>query len=182
MTGTCLLTASSQGRMGEPLALRGWQGRCGMGLAMGWRLIGPSPFDITEAHSLETGPRPMCVLRNALQLRGDPVEAAVEQMNPAGRAQFRACFERFDAADWDQQLEHDVEAGYLDWLVEEALGDLKAGRCRELGNIRPVHASGVDATRRPRRCRSTPIGPMSCSKRNRVTLPCISSESDAFGR
>ena len=60
------------------------------------------------------------------------IEAALEQLDPAGRARFRAWFERFDAEDWDQQLEHDVEAGALDWLAEEALADLKAGRCRQL--------------------------------------------------
>jgi hypothetical protein len=60
------------------------------------------------------------------------IEAAVQQLDPAGRARFRAWFERFDAADWDQQLENDVEAGALDWLAEESLADLKAGRCRQL--------------------------------------------------
>jgi hypothetical protein len=59
-------------------------------------------------------------------------EAAVEQLDPAGRARFRAWFERFDAADWDQQLEHNMEAGALDWLAEEALAALKAGRCGQL--------------------------------------------------
>ena len=59
------------------------------------------------------------------------IEAAVQQLDPAGRTRFRAWFERFDAADWDQQLENDVEAGALDWLAEEALTDLAAGRCRE---------------------------------------------------
>ncbi len=64
------------------------------------------------------------------------IEAALQQLDPAGRAQFRAqfraWFERFDAADWDQQLQNDVEAGALDWLAEEALAELKAGRCRQL--------------------------------------------------
>jgi hypothetical protein len=59
-------------------------------------------------------------------------EAAVEQLDPAGRARFRAWFERFDAADWDQHLEDELEAGALDWLAEKALADLKAGRCIDL--------------------------------------------------
>ena len=59
------------------------------------------------------------------------IEAAVEQLPPAERAQFRAWFERFDAADWDQQLEQDAEAGALDWLADEALDDLAAGRCSD---------------------------------------------------
>jgi hypothetical protein len=60
------------------------------------------------------------------------IEAAVTQLPPAERAQFRAWFESFDAADWDQQFEQDVQAGALDWLAEEALVDLAAGRCSEL--------------------------------------------------
>jgi hypothetical protein len=60
------------------------------------------------------------------------IEAAVEQLDPAGCARFRACFERFNAADWDQQLPHDVQTEALDWLADEALADLKAGRCRQL--------------------------------------------------
>ena len=59
------------------------------------------------------------------------IEAAVEQLPPAERAQFRAWFERFDAADWDQQLEQDAAAGALDWLADEALDDLAAGRCTD---------------------------------------------------
>ena len=60
------------------------------------------------------------------------IEAAVTQLPPAERAQFRAWFESFDAADWDQQFEQDVHAGALDWLAEEALVDLAAGRFSEL--------------------------------------------------
>jgi hypothetical protein len=59
------------------------------------------------------------------------IESSVEQLDPAGRARSRAWFERFDAADWDQQLEHDVQTGALDWLAEEALADLKDGRRHE---------------------------------------------------
>ena len=33
---------------------------------------------------------------------------------------------------WDRQLEADVKAGKLDQLAEEALEDLRAGRCTDL--------------------------------------------------
>ena len=33
---------------------------------------------------------------------------------------------------WDRQLEEDVKAGKLDQLAEEALEDLRSGRCTEL--------------------------------------------------
>ena len=59
------------------------------------------------------------------------IEAAVEQLPPAERAQFRAWYESFDASDWDQEFEQDVQAGALDWLAEEALADFAAGRCSE---------------------------------------------------
>ena len=53
----------------------------------------------------------------------------MEQLDSGERAQFHAWFERFAAADWDRQLEQDVETGVLDWLAEEALAVLAVGRC-----------------------------------------------------
>ena len=59
------------------------------------------------------------------------IEAAVEQLAPEQRAEFRAWFEAFDAREWDLQMEQDLQSGRLDWLAEEALGDLAAGRCTD---------------------------------------------------
>ncbi|MCP9809423.1 hypothetical protein KBY58_08250 [Cyanobium sp. HWJ4-Hawea] len=59
------------------------------------------------------------------------IEAAVEQLAPEQRAQFRAWFDAFDAREWDQQMDQDVGAGRLDWLADEALADLSAGRCTD---------------------------------------------------
>ena len=59
------------------------------------------------------------------------IEAAVEQLDPEQRAQFRAWFEAFDAREWDLQIEQDLGTGRLDWLAEEALVDLAAGRCTD---------------------------------------------------
>ena len=59
------------------------------------------------------------------------IEAAVERLAPEQRALFRAWFEAFDAREWDQQIEQDVSSGRLDWLAEEALGDLASGRCTD---------------------------------------------------
>ena len=55
----------------------------------------------------------------------------MEQLAPEQRAQFRAWFEAFDAREWDLQIEQDRGTGRLDWLVEEALGGLAAGRCTD---------------------------------------------------
>lgn len=49
------------------------------------------------------------------------IEAAVEQLAPEQRAQFRAWFEAFDAREWDLQIEQDLGTDRLDWLAEEAL-------------------------------------------------------------
>ena len=59
------------------------------------------------------------------------IEAAVEQLAPEQRAEFRAWFEAFDAREWDLQLEQDLQAGHLDWLANQALDDLTAGRCTD---------------------------------------------------
>jgi len=47
-------------------------------------------------------------------------------------SEFRAWFGEFDAEAWDRQLEEDVAAGRLDFLAEEALHDLRNGRCTDL--------------------------------------------------
>ncbi len=62
----------------------------------------------------------------------EEIEAAVRQLTPAKRAEFRAWFLSFDATDWDQQIENDMAAGKLDWLANEAISDSQAGRCSEL--------------------------------------------------
>ncbi len=58
----------------------------------------------------------------------EELEAAVQRLSPEERAAFRAWFAEFDAQEWDAQLEADVAAGRLDWLVAEALSDRAAGR------------------------------------------------------
>jgi hypothetical protein len=59
------------------------------------------------------------------------IEDAVRQLSAEERAAFRAWFAEFDAEEWDRQLEADVSAGRLDWLVEEARQDLREGRCTD---------------------------------------------------
>jgi hypothetical protein len=59
------------------------------------------------------------------------IEEAVRQLTPEDRAAFRAWFADYDAAEWDRQLESDVAAGKLDWLIAEGQADLLAGRCTD---------------------------------------------------
>ena len=61
----------------------------------------------------------------------EEIEAAVQQLSPVKRAEFRAWFLSFDATDWDQQMEDDINAGKLDWLADQAISLIQAGRCSE---------------------------------------------------
>ena len=60
------------------------------------------------------------------------IENAVRQLSPKELAAFRTWFTDFEAALWDRQIEEDEAAGRLDDLAEEALRDLREGRCTDL--------------------------------------------------
>lgn len=59
------------------------------------------------------------------------IEDAVRRLSKEERAAFRAWFAEFDGDEWDRQLEADVAAGRLDWLMDEAREDLRQGRCSD---------------------------------------------------
>ena len=61
----------------------------------------------------------------------EQLENGVRQLSAEELATFRAWFAEFDAEQWDRQLETDVSAGRLDWLVEEARRDSREGRCTD---------------------------------------------------
>jgi hypothetical protein len=60
------------------------------------------------------------------------IENAVRGFSSGDLATFRQWFAEFDAELWDRQLEQDVSAGRLDALADEALMDLREGRCADL--------------------------------------------------
>jgi hypothetical protein len=60
------------------------------------------------------------------------IEQAVRQLSEQELATFRAWFAEYDAQLWDEQFERDVVAGKLDALANEALDDLRNGRCTDL--------------------------------------------------
>ena len=62
----------------------------------------------------------------------EDIEKAVATLPPEQFARFRAWFERFDAARFDQKIERDAREGKFDRLADEAIDDLRAGRAREL--------------------------------------------------
>lgn len=60
------------------------------------------------------------------------IENAVQKLSRTDLTAFRDWFHSFDAVAWDKQFEEDVTAGRLDALADEALRDLREGRCTEL--------------------------------------------------
>ena len=60
------------------------------------------------------------------------IEDAIRRLPPQDLATLRAWFAEYDAKVWDRQFEEDVAAGRLDALAEEALRDLREGRCTDL--------------------------------------------------
>jgi hypothetical protein len=62
----------------------------------------------------------------------EDIEKAVTELPPDQLVRFRAWFEQFEAARFDQRIGRDSEAGRLDQVAEQALVDFRAGRVREL--------------------------------------------------
>jgi len=62
----------------------------------------------------------------------EDIEKAVTKLPPDQFARFRAWFEQFDAARFDQKIERDAAEGRLDRLADDALRDLQDGRVRKL--------------------------------------------------
>jgi hypothetical protein len=63
------------------------------------------------------------------------VEQLEQQISALDQDELRALrewFARFDADDWDRQIESDVKSGKLTRLAKSALRDHEAGRSTEL--------------------------------------------------
>lgn len=62
----------------------------------------------------------------------EEIQRVIRQLSPDQLATFRAWFAEYDAQVWDRQFEDDAAAGRLDALADEALKDLREGRCTDL--------------------------------------------------
>ena len=62
----------------------------------------------------------------------EDIEKAVERLAPNELARFRAWFDTFDAARFDEKIERDARGGKLDRLADEALAAYRSNRSREL--------------------------------------------------
>ena len=66
---------------------------------------------------------------------GNKVETLEKEIKDLSRdelASFRNWFVKFDAADWDRQIDNDIDAGKLDKLAAKALAAHKRGESRQL--------------------------------------------------
>ncbi len=66
---------------------------------------------------------------------GNRVEALEKEIKDLSRDEltsFRNWFVKFDAAEWDRQIEKDIEAGKLDNLAAKAISAHKRGESRVL--------------------------------------------------
>jgi hypothetical protein len=61
----------------------------------------------------------------------EEIEDAIRGLSGPELDQFREWFAAYDAVAWDEQIERDAAAGRLDRFAEEALSDLREGRCTE---------------------------------------------------
>jgi len=62
----------------------------------------------------------------------EEIKFAVTQLPTEQLAQFRQWFLEKEADDWDRQIESDIKAGKLDFLVHEALHEYQSGKTRPL--------------------------------------------------
>ena len=60
------------------------------------------------------------------------IESAVQNLSRSDLSSFRNWFLEFDAEALEKQFEEDVGAGKLDALADEAIKDLREGRCTDL--------------------------------------------------
>jgi hypothetical protein len=58
----------------------------------------------------------------------EDIEKAVAGLPPDQYAEFCAWFEAFDADRFDRKIERDVQAGKLDRLADQAIGNLRKSR------------------------------------------------------
>ena len=61
----------------------------------------------------------------------EEIENAVRRLSAAELDAFRSWFAEFDDVAWNRQIEQDVVAGRLDALADEAIDDLRQGRCTD---------------------------------------------------
>ena len=62
----------------------------------------------------------------------EDLEKAIEKLPPRELEKFRAWFEQFESARFDEKIERDAQSGKLDKLADRAAAEHRAGRTREI--------------------------------------------------
>ncbi|MBP0614841.1 hypothetical protein [Jiella mangrovi] len=62
--------------------------------------------------------------------RVERIETEIEQFSDEELIRFREWYDAFEARRFDHAIEADAQAGRLDSLADEALGEFQAGRTR----------------------------------------------------
>jgi hypothetical protein len=62
----------------------------------------------------------------------EEIEKEISKLKPDELERFRAWFEAFDAARFDEKIGRDATTGRLDRLAEQALAEYRRGQAREL--------------------------------------------------
>jgi len=64
--------------------------------------------------------------------RIEKLEQDIQKLTRQELAALREWFRNYDADEWDQQIEEDVNSGKLEMLAKEALADYKTGKVKNL--------------------------------------------------
>ena len=62
----------------------------------------------------------------------EDIEKAIIELPQDQLREFRAWYEEFDSAAWDEQIEKDIACGKLDAIADTAIASHKAGKSRKL--------------------------------------------------
>ena len=62
----------------------------------------------------------------------EKVQRDVEKLTPTELAAFRQWFAKYDADEWDRQIEENAQSGKLDKLAQQAIEAHKAGKTKSL--------------------------------------------------
>lgn len=62
----------------------------------------------------------------------EEIKQAVTHLPPKDLAAFRRWYHEYEASIWDKQFEEDAKSGKLDFLAQQAVNDLKSGKCKDL--------------------------------------------------
>ena len=62
----------------------------------------------------------------------EQIEQQIERLDEQAFARLRQWFVEYDHARWERQIEADSASGKLDFLIDEALAEHRAGKTRPL--------------------------------------------------